>query len=428
MFETSVNQDRLSKTLLFCCDSTIAGLVFLLPFLMGGREAWGHWFLISSALLLGVCWCAWAARNGCRYRTSWLELFFLTGLGLAAFQTLPQTRELLSAVSPEYERLLPTWAATQSVTDSPSSAAQSWSTISLTPVETQHAWWVFLAYAVITTVLFQRINSRRDCHAMLRWVAVGGLVMTLFSVVQWVTSNGRFFWFYEHPYTDPTAHLKGAFTNRNHFAQFLTLSLGPLLWWLMTTVRRVAEPAAGNSALAAPAPARDSAGRSRRSRSRSKSRALWKLSGRFVRTSGHQQDDSQRLLNAGVVLLLIAFSVVAVAVLMSLSRGGILAAVIAVLTAIVCLWRSVKVGGAMAGLVIGGSALFLTMLALTDQEQVQIKLDQLLSGDAEAVDANGNRRAVWAADARVIERFPILGTGVGSHRDVYAIYMDNYAD
>ena len=63
---SEVAPNRIADALLRLVDILIAALVFLLPFIMGGREAWGHWFLISVSLLLGASWAAYAAVRGSR--------------------------------------------------------------------------------------------------------------------------------------------------------------------------------------------------------------------------------------------------------------------------------------------------------------------------------------------------------------------------
>lgn len=391
---------RLAGGLLLAVDVLIGILIFLLPFMMGGREAWGHWLLITAALALGAAWCAWAAVSGEGYRFSWLEIFLLAGLALAWYQVQPQSPNKLAQFSSEYQRLLPTWAATQS-----GSETEAWSTVSVTPGETRHAWWVFLAYAVILTVVFQRIRQPEDCRRLLKWVGIGGMAMTGFGLLQWATSNGRFFWFYEHPYTDTTVHLKGAFSNRNHFAQFLALSIAPLMWWLFRDIRdymQTGDRSTGSSQT------------SRRERSRQRKQ----MSGSGFR----------RTLGLPILALLTATALVVVAVLLSLSRGGMIAAGAATLIAVLGLWRGFRLGGALAVVLLGGSLILLGLLTFSDQEQLQTKLDQLISADVDSIDTGGNRQAIWAADAKVIRQFPLLGTGVGSHRDVYTLYMDNYAD
>lgn len=417
-------QNRLSRVLLLAVDLIIAAFVFVLPFIMGGREAWGHWFLISGALSLGVAWAIYATVTGSRYFVSWLELSLLAGLGIAFFQLQPQTADTMSKYSAEYSRLLPVWSQTQ-----PSNTAEHWSTLSFTPVETQHAIWVFLAYAVILTVLFQRVRTVNDCTRLVKWVAVSGVLMTAFGILQWNASDGRFFWFYKHPFTDTKQHLKGAFTNRNHFAQFLSLSIGPLLWWLFRDVKRLI---GGDTNTATPAmlPNSPSAatGKSPRRSSGKSGGGRNKQSVSSGRAFVLPASAADRFLSLPVIVLSVCIACVGIAVLMSLSRGGMIATAAAALIAFVGLWRGFNLGGAMAGLVLGGGVLFLSLLALVDQEQVQTRVDQLISNDVEQVDGGGVRRAIWAADAKAIQQFPWFGTGVGSHRDVYTIYMDDYAD
>ena len=94
-----------SRVVLTIVDVLIGALIFLLPFIMGGREAWGHWFLITVSLSLGVSWAVYAAVQGSRYSVSWLEVFLIAGLSIAWFQVQPQTPETMSRVSPEYAQL-----------------------------------------------------------------------------------------------------------------------------------------------------------------------------------------------------------------------------------------------------------------------------------------------------------------------------------
>lgn len=412
------SQSTTARRLLKCVDVLIAVLILILPFVMGGREAWGHWLLITTAGALGTCWCIYAAVATHRYRVSWLELFFLAGLTIVWFQLQPQAAEQLARFSPEYQRLLPNWAAAQGIdTNTDSTASTHWTTISFTPAETKHAVRVLLAYCLIALVFFQRLRTQKDCQRALRAVAVSGVLMTVFGLLQWASSNGKFFWVYEHPFTDPTEHLKAAFTNRNHFAQFLALSLGPLLWWLVTLVRR-ALSANPSTVLAAPAPP---------SRRKSKSKTS-KKSGSTGSAFQLATEDSSRMLTIPILILVTCIATVGLSVLLSLSRGGMLASIAAVFVASVGLWRGFNLPGTMAALFLGTSVLIFSGLAFLDQEQVQTRIEELISGDAEKVDAGGVRRAVWAADAKVIKQFPLLGTGIGSHRDVYSLYMDNYAE
>ncbi|MEP3481854.1 MAG: O-antigen ligase family protein [Fuerstiella sp.] len=410
--------DMVARGLLKCVDVLIGVLILILPFVMGGREAWGHWLLVSAAGALGTCWCLYSAIANHRYRVSWLELFFLGGLAIVCLQLQPQSADQLANFSTEYERLLPTWTSTQQVDSALAHPVQveskHWTTISFTPAETRHAVAVLLAYGLIALVFFQRLRTQEDCQRALQTIAVSGVLMTLFGLLQWASSNGKFFWVYKHPFTDPTEHLKAAFTNRNHFAQFLALSIGPLLWWLVTLIRRALSTEV--SAVAKTSVLQKTKSKGARKRGSTDSA--------FTLTT----EDSARMLTIPILILVVCIATVGLSVLLSLSRGGMLATIAAVLIATIGLWRGFNLPGTMAALLLGTSVIIFSGLAFVDQEQVQTRVEELISGDAEKVDAGGVRRAVWSADAKVIKQFPLLGTGIGSHRDVYSLYMDNYAD
>lgn len=396
-----------SRVLLRVCDFCIAALIFVLPFIMGGREAPGHWFLISTSLFLGCTWCLYSMVAGKRYMFSWLEPLFLAGLAIVWFQTVPQSPEILSGLSGEYHRLFASWSVTQIGTDT-----ASWTTPSLLPTETQHAWWVLLSYTIVASVVYQRLSTTEDCERMLTWIGVSGIAMTVFAIVQLCLSNDRYFWFYQHPFAGTSELMKGAFSNRNHFAQFLALAVGPLLWRLMLSFRTPTANVVPHVS-------------SRRKRSNSKS------PGRSSRKSWQQtvsSDKFGKVLSLEFLLLLCAVSMVVFTVMLSLSRGGMVATALAFLIGVSGLWKCLKLKGAVAAIILGAGVLVLGLLAGFGQDQVQTRIDQLVSADADKIDQATGRRSIWAADADAIRAFPILGTGVGSHMEVYATYMKNFAD
>lgn len=394
-------------------DVLIAFLVVGFPFLMGGREAWGHCVLISAALLLGGAWCLHRVVVGGRLVLTGAEVLLVAAFALLWLQTASLSPTLLEQVSPEYPRLLEGWAETQGAAPSGSesetlgaetSAAETpgadtvgaepvWRTLSFLPVETRHAVWVLLAYAVIGLVVAQRVQSAEDAEWMLRLVAISGTAMAAFAAVQFMTSNGRFFWFYRNPYTGTDEILKGAFTNRNHFAQFLTVSLGPLLWWFVTLRRK--QDASFNPQ-------------------------------QQHTSSGESLFD--RVASVPLLMAICATGGVLVCILLSLSRGGMVAAAVACLVCLTILsrQRQFRASVPMMMLVLGGLAI--GGLLVFGSQDVETRVDQLASADANNIDQMNCRRAIWTADWEAIRRFPLFGTGIGSHREVYPIYMTDLAD
>ncbi len=390
--------------LLVAVDLVIAVLLVLFPFVMGGREAWGHWLLISLACLLAGLWCLHRFFTGGRLRWLGLEPLLCAGLLLVWLQAQPLASGMLERVSAEYQRLIPLWGAVQAtepqVAESPESGAgasgRRWSTISFVPVETRHALLILAAYGLITAVFVQRLSTEADCRWILKLVSLSGVLMAVFAVLQLLLSNDRFFWFYRHPWTGTREVLKGAFTNRNHFAQFLALSVGPLIWWALVGRERPATSPVMNR------------------------RGLGPTQG------NHSQIDT--LIDAPQLLLLAAASGVLISVLLSLSRGGLVAAGTACCVVFAGLWRSGRLGASIALSMILMGFLAGAGMAVFGGQKVENRVAQLASLDASQLDESNARRSIWRADLSAMAKFPMLGTGVGSHRFVYPAYMEDLAD
>lgn len=381
----------LSRPLLLnLTDLLLFVLVSALPFVMGGREAPGHWLLVSGSLLLGAVWCLYSGIHGGRLRLIGLEPLLLLGLLLVWFQTQAQPAELLRQVSPETEYLTPAWAETQL-----DSGTVGWSTISFIPAETRHGFLILLAYGIFGAVLAQRLRTESDCHVLFRLIGLSGLMMAAFAAAQLMLTNGKFFWFYEHPFTDTSTVLKGAFTNRNHFAQYLSLALAPLLWWSFSLRRKASlRPMPGTQRSALPG----------------------------------VESNSALQISPWAILLIASAAALLVCSMLSLSRGGMVSTACVCGTLFLLLWRQGQVTStlAMAMLLLGGLAVAAMMLP--GSQGVERRVSQLASLDADHIDSLNARRSIWDADLRAIRKFPWLGTGIGSHRFVYGIYMENLAE
>ena len=106
---------------------------------------------------------------------------------------------------------------------------------------------LFLDYVLLFHVAVQRVRRVEDVERVLRWCALSAAGMATFGIVQLLSSNGKFFWFYQYPFSTTSDVAHGSFSNRNHFANFLALGIGPLIWWLQQAMRRARRPK-GNAA------------------------------------------------------------------------------------------------------------------------------------------------------------------------------------
>ena len=359
-------------------DLCFAALILFFPFVMGGRQAHGQLLLVILASALTGFWCAFQFIQKERvYIWSRVEWLLAAGVGLVCLQLCSLTPEQLTWLSPQVYKSLPLWRASASS----SASLGVWDKISFIPQETKSGLTILIAYVLIFLVAVQRIRSQRDVERMLKLIGISGAAMAIFGIVQRFTSNGNFFWFYDNPFSTTDLVLKGAFTNRNHFAHFLALAIGPLAWWTATSMKKSAA-----------------------------------TQNQFQRTaSGFRGDPA--------MLALLCLGFVALALLLSLSRGGALAAFAAGTVSLLAVWLAKMLSGRIALGLCGLGMLLICALMIYGEQDVQQRMDQLVSGDVEQLDESGGRRVIWNAVMRGIQDFSWLGTGIGSHREVYPMYL-----
>ena len=360
--------------LLQIVDGSLAGVIFLVPLLMGGRHAIGQLALTIFAVAAAL---AWAVRQSLRndttlWRPSAATPLVLIGLLLVVLQTVPLPPWLLARLAPDTTSLLPQW----NIDAETPGLFGHWSCISFTPAETLAGLVIFLDFAMLFFVAVQRIRHVEDVERLLRWCALSAIAMASFGIVQLLAGNGKFFWFYEHPFSNPADAATGSFTNRNHFAHFLALGIGPLIWWLQDAMRR-------------------------------------------MRGRGNNIDVS-------VGLLALALGVVLFAGLLSLSRGGIVAMSFATAICTTVCYRSTSLGARFVTVLAGAGMLLGISLAVFGFDQVSNRVEDLSSCSVDRLDSSTARRTIWAATLKAIPHHILLGTGVGSYSEVYPVYGDTH--
>ena len=101
----------IDRFLLRVVDGGLAGVIFVVPLLMGGRHAIGQLGLTIFAV--AAAW-AWAARQCLQPDARWRPLavapLLLLGLALVVLQIVPLPPWLLARLSPATARALPLWA------------------------------------------------------------------------------------------------------------------------------------------------------------------------------------------------------------------------------------------------------------------------------------------------------------------------------
>ena len=384
-------------------DGALAGCVFVVPLLMAGRHPLGQAVLVilsataAMAWLMGQASCASAS-----FRPTWAAPFILGGLLILIVQIVPLPETLLDRLSPEIARLLPMWRSETP----PSARLGVWQTLSLNPAASRDGLVLFSAYALLFLVAVQRGERLEDVERLLRWCATAAAFVGIYGLIQCLTSNGKFFWFYEDPTTTTFDVAKANFTTRNHFAAFLSLGVGPLLWWV--------QAAFGN------------AGSPKRHEPRSlgalhRVREAGRVRHPITGGSGLDPLGATRE-NLAPYVLAGCLALVLFAGLLSLSRGGMVAIAIALALTTALSWRSWSRNWFFFAALTGAIGVVAMMLAIFGFEKVNRRVDDFRSASLERLDHLRARRSIWTAVARGIRQFTLIGTGVGAHVEAYPIY------
>lgn len=360
-------------------DAALAGLVLVAPFVFGGRHDFGRLVVV---LLAGAAAILWRVHlefvDRPRRSTSTTTLIPILAVVWVALQLVPMPASLLDWLSPRTTALLPLLndPAFESLT-----SLGRWRTLSLTPADTRIALAMTIAYGLIYVTTVERLRTVEDVQRLLRTIGLASAAMACFGLVQYAWSNGKFFWVYEVAARSTDEAVCGAFTNRNHFAHFLALGVGPLASWLLSRRRRRQPDVSTN-----------------RQRPTFDARAYLQPA-----------------------LLALALAVVLFAGLLTLSRGG--AAALTVAAAVVLLGgratRMLQTKHLLVG--IGVAASVVGLLSLYGYDDVADRLDDY--GSIEKLDGAGARRMIWSANLAAFRAGWLTGAGAGGHAELYPLYM-----
>ena len=364
-------------TCLRVVDAGFCGILFVAPLFFGGRHDLGRLVFVTLVAVIALAWCGrQIALGGGRWTRSISQMVVALTVVLVGLQLLPLRSDWIEQLSPRIATLLPLW------TDSSQGSVQlgTWHTLSLSPESTRIALSMLLAYGLLFVTAVQRFRSLDEIERLLNWIALSAIGMSVFALIQYFTSNGLFYWFYEHPYRKTDAYVLGSFTNRNHFAQFLVLGMGPLVAWIMR--RRLASDSVRGSHFAD---------------RRNHTAKLW--------------------------VLPLALIVVITTALLTFSRGGAIAMAVAITLLLLLLhWKNLATSR-MLFATGGAIVLVIGLLSLHGYDQLAHRLGKLTDGSMEEIDNGAGRRTIWAANIAAIQNGGLFGGGAGSHRDLYRAYL-----
>ena len=378
--KSAIRGTLLSSILLRVVDIGLISILFFAPLFMGGRHPTGRLVLVSLVSVMCVAWCLrqcilsqafWRATVG-----QWL---FLATIFLVVLQLLPLSPDWIDALAPSTKNLLPLWSNTAQT----EGYFTAWKHLSFNPQMTLYGLSILFAYGITFLITVQRVETLEDVQMILKWIALAAVAFAVIGLVQYVSAEDKFLWTYEHPFRKANG-VQGPFINPNHFCHLLALGIGPCVGWL---ILRLKNPAAD--------------------------RPLFYGRGQTSTLNGFQ-----------TLMASLAVGVVIFACSLGLSRGGMIALLVAVTTvmAFYCIRRLIHfryICGSVVALAIGG-----VLFAIHGGDRIAAEMESLKSLSLNEADYKQMRQAIWKANGLAIQSRPWFGHGVGTHRDFYKIYLD----
>ena len=351
----------------------LISLLAFMPLAFGAVEAWSEEVVVGLAAAISVCFLLKLVfRKETNLVWSWayipVALFILTAL----FQLIPLPDGAVSVISPSTAAV-----KNELLGDLPNSGELLKSmTLSFYPNATKHNLRLILAVAAVFFVVVNVYRRAEQIKRLLASIAIIGGAIALLALAQDLFGNGKIYWIV------PTGHgeaYSGPFINHSHYGQFMNLSIGAALGLIMVKVHEAFTGKRVTPLFA------------------------------FEYLSSHA---------AKVMWFLMAIIVLCAAtVFVSLTRGGMVSMLIAAgfTTLVLCSRKSIKGRGLIMVLMALGAFICVLYIGF---DAVYERLETL----QQLHETEGSRWQILKDISLTWVKFPIFGTGLGTHEAVYPMF------
>lgn len=365
---TNIALDRFDRVI----EWLLISLLAFMPFAFGAVEGWSQEVVIALAAVIWLCFLLKQVfRKDTKPVWSWAYICVAVFTLIAVFQLIGLPTAVVQVISPN------TAAIKKELLSDLPNANQTLSsmTLSFYPHATKHELRLILAIAAVFVVVVGVYRQPQQIKRLLAAIAVIGGTAAILALAQDLFGNGKIYWFVA---TGSDRAYSGPFIRNDHFGQFMNLSIGAALGLMMVRLheafagKEVTPPFAAEY-LSSP-----------------QAKAIW-------------------LLVAMVILG-------AVSVFVSLTRGGVISMLIAgAFTTLVLSSRKslrgrgwimvLTASGAMiCVLYIGFDAVYARLATLRDLHEYHGRWQMV--------------RDIGVA----CTKFPLLGSGLGTHQVVYPMF------
>ncbi len=351
----------------------LVALLAFMPLAFGVVHAWSEEVVIALSGAVVVCFLLkFLVHRGQMLIWNWAYVPIGLFLFVAVLQLVPLPAQLVSIISPNTVAL-----KTELLGDLPDADTLLKSmSLSFYPNATKHDLRLVLAVAAVFVVVLNVFRRPAQIKRLLMAITVIGGVIAAITLAQNIFGNGKIYWFV--PTRSGGAH-SGSFVNHSNYGQFMNLSIGAALGWLCVKLH---ESFAGKKVTPAGIVEYLSSG---------SAKSLW--------------------------LLIAVIGLCTTSVFISLTRGGMVSMLIAMTftTLLFVSRRSFRSHGwimVVIALIAFTCVLYIGFDAVYDRLSTLRDLDKAESGRLQIL------KDIWVAWTK----FPIFGTGLGTHLVVYPMF------
>ncbi|MBI5644141.1 MAG: O-antigen ligase family protein [Deltaproteobacteria bacterium] len=339
-----------------------AGLIFLIvftPFAFGAVEMWAYTVMELTVLLLVAAWVIRMMVDGeIKIPRTHLNVPILLFICLILLQITPLPEAVLKVISPAAQDVYT--GTYRAVNAGHHTAVRLSNTISLDTYATKRGLLKILTYTGGFFLVIGNITTGKQKNRLLAAITAAGFLLSVFGLIQHFTWNGKVYWFRDLTHGGSPF---GPFVNKNNFAGYINLIIPVSLAMVMT-----------------------------------------------------ERERSKKLLFAFMTV------VMAVALFLSLSRGGMLAFSGAMASMGILLMLTGYEGGYKKGFAVIGVFLILLLLYLI-YTGIDPVMDRIASLAEKETYLRQRRWTVWSAAAGIIRDYPLTGTGLDTFEAVFPGYQ-----
>lgn len=348
-------------------------LLAFMPFAFGAVEAWSEQVVVSLVGVICICFILKLFfEKDTRVICSWAYVPIVLFITVAIFQLVPLPSCLIGAFSPST-----VFTKQELLGDLPNSDELLRSmTLSFYPDATKHDLRLVLAVTAVFFIVVNVYHRTDQVKRLLTAIVAIGALVALLALGQDVFGNGKIYWLISPGRGEAYS---GPFVNHGHYGQFMNLSIGAALGLLFVKIqetfsgKRIMAPEVCQYLISP------------------RAKTIWFLVGMII---------------LGVTT-----------VFLSLTRGGMVSMFVAagITTLILSTRRSIKGRGWVMGLMAVGAficILYMGFDAVYDRLASLRDLHQVEGGRWQIVK---DISLAWA-------KFPVFGTGLGTHEVVYPMF------